>query len=1652
LSTEDQETTATPAPGRRLALVVGVNGQPVAGRDALDHAVDDALEMEQTLQEAYCGFTLFQRALLGEKATTTHVREAVLNLTEELHDDDFALFYFSGHAEAMLIEGGLDDVYLVTHNFNPKHLKRDPNAHLSLRWLRQVLFEHEAASQVLIILDCCYGGNFGRTAADLYLNDLKQRLKTYFDGPSEASPSPLGSTRFALTASGPRGTALEKNGHGLMTGLMLPALQGLCEQAANENGQIMFTSLFGYLARNGTMPLERQPLIAGTGGDLLLASHPNLSQQTRREREQEVQRAERKQRLREMSTDSSGILHDRLDSFVGREQELADLHKHMNDLLPTGGYLTIRGQAGQGKSSIIAKLIEAYSQELGDPEQVAYHFIPLTPGPDHQVVLLQKLAARLVLKYDLSDLFLAGESRAALSEAFPRILKEIADKGGQEYIFLDGLDQLEAEHTGQRDLSFLPQGPGNPPNGIVFVLGTRPDDILHPLELLKPHIPYDLPNLSRDDFDRILRRRHVILPEHALADRFYYELEENALYLDLVAKELALRDPITPAQVEEIIRAIADNPENLFSLATDRLSQPPEAWNTVIKPILGLLLATSEPLTRQQLKQLVNLNSAHSIDGDRLNRGLERLGGLVVSDGQQRYSLFHLKFRDYLREDAQRPGKRYLFDAEDERGWHKRFIDWCEQSELALIWKNTTDTIEQGRRSYARQHYITHLYHARLWDRLFTILDTGAYGKAKVQHDPSTRSYALDLDLGRTAAAAPAWSLEEAMGHLPHLWRYTLLRCSLASQADRYPLEAFQVMILLGQQSKALGLAELVTNSQQKAAVFTLLASHLASQPEQEREATQLFLRAERVIACIANEGQQVEPLASLASSLAAAQRWQEAERVIACIANEGQQVEPLASLASSLAAAQRWQEAERVITSITDRQQRVEALAALASALAQAQHWQDAERIWQDAEDIIATFVDKDEQVEAMAALAAALAQAGRLSDAERLWSKAERVIASIEARQRTKALAALTSSLARAKRFLEVERVIATLIYQWLDPWALTRMASALAQAQCWEVAERFWQEAKRVIFTIDYDERKEALTALTSSLTSALAQAQHWQDAERVIASIVDKDERAEPLAALASSLAQTQRWQDAERVIASIKSWQRQRTKALAALASSLAQAQHWQDAERVIASIVDEGLRTKALSILASSLAQAQHWQDAERIWQEGERAIATIDYDERAEALAALASALAQVACWQDAERVIASISNKYKRTKPLAALVSSLAQAGRWQDAEHVVASFHGPLSVLASALAQAQRWQDAERVIASIGDDYERVEALSALASSLVQAECWRDAERVSQEAERIIPTLFYEFQRPQALTTLASSLAQAEGWPEAERLRQKAERAIASVSDPWQKAKLLTTLASALAQAERWQDAERVVASISSDDSQRTEALTALASSLAQAGHVSDAEHLWQEAERVISTSFIFRTHEWAQAQALTALASSLAQAQRWQDTERLWQKSERIISTVANEEERAYQLTVLASSLAQAQRWQRAERLWQEAERILTPISYKSHLAYQLTVLASSLAQAQHWQDAERVITPIRDEAKRAEALTALASSMAQHNQHKEVVRLVQRWWRQADTRNEALSLLSIASDLILFRPDVGIAIHDAFAWVDDFLRG
>jgi hypothetical protein len=67
-------------------------------------------------------------------------------------------------------------------------------------------------------------------------------------------------------------------------------------------------------------------------------------------------------------------------------------------------------------------------------------------------------------------------------------------------------------------------------------------------------------------------------------------------------------------------------------------------------------------------------------------------------------------------------------------------------------------------------------------------------------------------------------------------------------------------------------------------------------------------------------------------------------------------------------------------------------------------------------------------------------------------------------------------------------------------------------------------------------------------------------------------------------------------------------------------------------------------------------------------------------------------------------------------------------------------------------------------------------------------------------------------------------------------------------------------------------------------------------------------------------------------------------------------------------------------------------------------------------------------SQVWAEAERVISTLQNSDTRARALRDLATMMAGAEELEQLLHLIQRSWRQVETREKALTLFSMASTL------------------------
>jgi len=609
----------------KRALIIGVNRPQNDPTFApLRSAEPDAHDLASALRD--CGFEV--QSLIGSEATTAAIREAVAGLRRQANGESDLFIAFSGHGSWIPVTGYPDGVtFLVSADYESETATSDPNYYLSLDWWYTQLLAWDKPRSVVLVLDCCFAGNVAQAAERRSIGDA---IEQHFRGVTV----PTGRLRAYLAATVPGEKAYEDDRGGRLTQTVVACLRNT---DCSSDGLLTVSVLIDAVKKQHSAHFHP---FAEYRGDYhwVLADHREARRVAREKQQAEQRRAEAQQRLaRWQSRHSTDRCKQLLHGFVGRVNELAQLLAEIEKLRASGGYLLVTGVAGQGKSSILAKLIE----HRGFKQTPAY-FIRFTPGPSEQAALLGHLIAELLTlaerEADALTYLPDGDSVVALCNSFEALLSNLAADHPLTLV-IDGLDQIEPDRDGRRDLSFLPE---RLPPGVVLVIGTRPDDTLKPLKLRTPHREYCLPPLSEADFAALLRDRGVTLSAHEQSE-LYHALHGNAFDLAYLVQEIRQ----TPAtDIAALLRRVIANPRDLFTPTLERLKLDWNLWERVLRPLLGILLVAQEPLSRNALRKILNVSQ------DLIQTAIERLGGLLgVRDvqGQPRYGLIHLKLIDYLR-------------------------------------------------------------------------------------------------------------------------------------------------------------------------------------------------------------------------------------------------------------------------------------------------------------------------------------------------------------------------------------------------------------------------------------------------------------------------------------------------------------------------------------------------------------------------------------------------------------------------------------------------------------------------------------------------------------------------------------------------------------------------------------------------------------------------------------------------------------------------------------------------------------------------------------------------------------------------------------------------------------------------------------------
>jgi len=219
-------------PINRKALVIGIDAykeQPLYGCVADAKAFAQAIELNSD-QSADKNF---QVKLLISENDRIHLGLLDKEIRELFQSEaEVAILYFAGHGT---IHQGIDQGVLVTEDGRP-------GAWGIPFWniMEMANSAYPRIKSTIIILDCCHSGGIGEQGG---MNPMARRTE-------------LGKGITIMTASRKREVAVERNGHGLFTRLLLTGLDGA---ASDICGRVTAASLYSHVDQS-LSAFEQRPI------------------------------------------------------------------------------------------------------------------------------------------------------------------------------------------------------------------------------------------------------------------------------------------------------------------------------------------------------------------------------------------------------------------------------------------------------------------------------------------------------------------------------------------------------------------------------------------------------------------------------------------------------------------------------------------------------------------------------------------------------------------------------------------------------------------------------------------------------------------------------------------------------------------------------------------------------------------------------------------------------------------------------------------------------------------------------------------------------------------------------------------------------------------------------------------------------------------------------------------------------------------------------------------------------------------------------------------------------------------------------------------------------------------------------------------------
>lgn len=290
----------------------------------------------------------------------------------------------------------------------------------------------------------------------------------------------------------------------------------------------------------------------------------------------------------------------RSTSFLGRNDVIDSISKSIEKALISNETIVISGEAGSGKSSLMAKVVSKSIENYSKHEAfILPHFIGGSPSSISIHNTLQRLNEEIIREFEFSD---TVETEYDLLESqFETLCNRVGLEGHKKMIiFIDALNQLDASNQ-SHVLDWLPL---KTVKNVAIIVSCLPSDCLDVLKKRKETIHIHVPILTENDRKEIifetLGRFQKKLTNNQQTILLNKPGTSNPLYLTMVCEELRIFGDFD--KLESKISSLAEDVPSLLNQVLERLEK--EFGKELVESTLGLLDCSRFGLLEEELLEM----------------------------------------------------------------------------------------------------------------------------------------------------------------------------------------------------------------------------------------------------------------------------------------------------------------------------------------------------------------------------------------------------------------------------------------------------------------------------------------------------------------------------------------------------------------------------------------------------------------------------------------------------------------------------------------------------------------------------------------------------------------------------------------------------------------------------------------------------------------------------------------------------------------------------------------------------------------------------------------------------------------------------------------------------------------------------------------